>query len=195
MKNDQSVVDRYLPSVNDRETAERKLAQYFASFGINAVAERERLVDPFIRRATQFWRGHHGVDFASLALDEAETVLGIWFSDVFELDYQDDPRSTMTGRAAFLMCDGPRRFAGLFLLPVSELPEAFLIAMRSHAPVALPPSDHGDMHHQPYETWSIRHLFAMALPLDKPLTQIFGDLVRRDGRALSLIPWRNTGPT
>ncbi|MGI9433932.1 MAG: hypothetical protein ACR2Q4_03735, partial [Geminicoccaceae bacterium] len=55
------------PNLDDRQAAERELCRLFQSFGINATEARDRLIDPFIERATQFWRGHVGPDLAVLA--------------------------------------------------------------------------------------------------------------------------------
>ncbi len=181
-------------NLDDRQAAERKLCRFFLSFGIEAMVERERLIDPFIMRAAQFWRGHHGVDFASLVLDEAEIDLKAWFAGIFGVEDLDGRTSLVTGRAAFLMCLGSKRFPDLFLLPVGDLPDEFIQTMRDHAPRAVPPNDDGDMHHQPYEAWSIRQVMAKAVPIDKSMLQMFGDFIRRDGRALGF-NWRNTGPT
>lgn len=185
---------RHHPNLDDRQTAERKLCRLFASFGIDAMMARERLIDPFIMQAAQFWRGHSNLDLASLASDEAEMALKAWFTEIFAIDDQSEPAPVMMGRAAFLMCDGPTRFADLFLMPIDDLPMNFIATMRHHAPVLLPPSDHGEMNHQPYEAWSVRHVLAKASPIDKSLLQALGDFVRRDGRSLGF-GWRNTGST
>lgn len=195
MNHKKNAVSRHVPNLDDRQAAERTLCKYFSSFGIDAIVDRERLIDPFIERAAQFWRGSHGANFASLALDEAETAAGIWFADVLAFDHRDEPTSVMTGRAAFMMCDGPTCFAHLFLLPIDQIPAEFIDIMRHHAPITTPPSDQGDMHHQPYEAWSLRRAAAKAPSIDKWFIQLIGDLVRRDGRTPSFISWRNTGPT
>jgi len=192
-KNEITVDWRHL-NLDDRQAAERKLCRLFSSFGIDAMADRERLIVPFVVRAAQFWRGHHGVDFASLVLDEAEIELKAWFAEIFDVENVDGRTALVTGRAAFLMCDGSMRFSSLFLLPVDDLPNDFIQAMRDHAPLSVPPNDVGDMHHQPYEAWSIRHVVAKAVPIDKSMTQMFGDLIKRHGRA-PIFNWRNTGPT
>lgn len=194
MNNNNSVVSQHHPSVDDRQAAERKLCRFFMSFGINAMVERERLIDPFIMRAIQFWRAHGSLDLASLALDEAEIDLRAWFAGIFDQDGEDADRSMMTGRAAFLMCGGPKHFLDLFLLPVDALPSGFIDMMRHHAPVAVPPSDLGEMHHQPYEAWSLRHVLAKAGPFERSMMHTLGHLFKRDGRGLSFIG-RNTGST
>lgn len=192
MKNTINIASRYHPNLDDQQAAERKLCRLFASFGLDALAERERLIDPFIMRAVQFWRGHNGLDFASLAVEEAEFDLRAWFTGIFSADEKHGRASLMRGRAAFLMCDGPNRFSQAFLASVDDLPADFVGAMQDHAPLAVPPTDDGDMHHQPYEAWSLRHVVAKAMPIDKGMMQAFSDFIRREGRSIG---WRNTGTT
>ena len=194
MNNNNNAPGWHHPNLDDRQAAERKLCRLFASFGIDAMTARERLIDPFIMKAAQFWRGHSGLDFAALAQDEAEMALTAWFTDIFAVDDQSEPASVVMGRAAFLMCDGPDRFADLFLVSIEDLPAEFVAMMRRHAPMLLPPSDQGEMNHQPYEAWSVRHVLAKASPVDKSFMQALGAMVRRDGRSLGFI-WRNTGST
>ena len=194
MMNDNNMAGLRHLNLDDRQAAERKLSRLFGSFGIDAMAARERLIDPFISRAAQFWRGHHGGDFASLVMDEAEIELQAWFTRILGAEDENGRMSLMTGRAAFLMCGGARRFSDLFLLPIEDLPGDFVQAMRDHAPQAVPPNDDGEMHHQPYEAWSIRQVVAKAMPIDRSVMPAFADFIRRDGRGFGFI-WRNTGPT
>lgn len=188
-----SVVGRHHPSLDHLEAAERKLSRFFGSFGIDAMTSRERFIDPFVARAARFWRAHGGLDFASVALEEAEAEVQDWLSGILESDEADQRATLMAGRAAFLMCGGAKRFQSEFLMPVDVLPDDFVAAMRRHAPKTVPPSDYGDMHHQPYEAWSFRHVMGTA-PFDRGMMQGFSDLFRREGRSFSFIG-RNTGPT
>jgi hypothetical protein len=192
------------PNLDDRQAAERKLCRLFDSFGINAADARDRLIDPFIDRAIQFWRGHVGPDLAVLAFDEAEFDLRAWFVEILGDEEAIGDSPVMIGRAAFLMCGGPERWSTWLLSPVAGLPAEFLDDLRAHVTTAVPPSDIGEMDHQPYESWSIPNMVARALPLDQRLIQGFGSLIRgssirgslirRDGRSLSF-GWRDIGPT
>jgi hypothetical protein len=199
MNNNNSPASRHHPGLDHRQAAERRLCRLFASFGIDALLARERLIDPFIERAGEFRRSHRSLDLATLAADEAEMELGRWFTALIGLDEAEAgslPASgaLMTGRAAFLMCAGPARFADMFLRPLDELSAEFIAAVRDHAPLAVPPSEHGDMHHQPYQTWSLRHVLAWAVPVDRSMMPMWGLVFRRDGRNLGF-GWRNTGST
>ena len=195
MTNHIKAASRYFPSVDEREAAERRLCRFFQSFGIDALAEPERLIDPFIVRALQFWRPHSGLDLAVLALDEAEIELKTWFTVLLDLEDRDEGISLMKGRAAFLLSGGAACHASLFLVPVQDLPADFIEMMRDQAPSAVPPSIDGDMDHQPYEAWTLRHLVTKALPIERGMMQVVADLMRRDGGRLFGFPWRDTGPT
>lgn len=168
------------PDLNDRQAAEKTLCRFFKSFGLDALAERDRLIDPFLDRAGAYWRPNAGLDFAALALQEAEDALETWCADVLGEQLEDRAAAIMTGRAAFLMCRGPKRFQDQFLRSVDALDAAFIEAMIDHAPRAVPPSELGEMHHQPYEAWSPSAVVAYALP---PIERVAG------------FSWRNTGPT
>ncbi|MGI9452254.1 MAG: hypothetical protein ACR2QH_16685 [Geminicoccaceae bacterium] len=192
MKN--NVSSRHHPNLDDRQAAERELCRLFKSFGIDAMAAPDRLIAPFIDRAAQFWHSHGGLDLASLALEEASVDLRAWFGDLLSHEEGGERAALTTGRAAFLLSGGPKRFADMFLRQKDELSVEFLDAIRNHVPLAVPPSDHGDMKHQPYEAWSFRHVVAKAMPIDKGLMQGLGSLIRRDGGGPSF-GWWNSGST
>ncbi len=182
------------PSLDDRQAAERKLCRFFKSFGIDASAHRDRLIDPYLDRAASLWRPHASTDFAALALREAEADLETWFAAMLGQALEDRASALMIGRAAFLMCGGPTRYSGLLLLPVETLPDAFVSAISDHAPSAVPSSDIGEMHHQPYEAWSPSAMVARALPIDRGLFQGLAGLVRRD-EGTAGFSWRSLGRT
>lgn len=187
MNNKNGVVSRYQPNLDERQAAERKLCRFYASFGINAMADPERLIAPFLIRAEQFWRAHGETELAALALEEAEIDVTAWFAEILGMDTPHEHTSLMAGRAAFLMCDDQEHHAELFLMPVEDLPEDFIAEMRDNAPSTVPPSIYGDMHHQPYEAWSVRHVMPKPASFDKGMVQALGDLFRRDGRGFSLL--------
>ena len=121
------------PSLDERQAAERKLCRLFKSFGIEALSVRDRLIDPYLDRASAFWRPHSGADFAALAVQDAEADLQHWFEALLGDRLESRASAVMTGRAAFLMCGGPTRFADLLLQPVATLPAMFVQAITDHA--------------------------------------------------------------
>ena len=161
-------------SLDDRQAAERKLCRLFKSFGIDALADRERLIDPFLDRALLYWRPHSGSDFAALALQEANADLETWFATLLETNVEDRGSAVLAGRAAYLMCNGPSNWADQLLAPIDSLPEAFVAALAEGMPSALPPSELGEMRHQPYEAWSPTAFVARAIPANGGLLQSFG---------------------
>lgn len=182
------------PSLDDRQAAERKLCRLFKSFGVDASDHRDRLIDPYLDRAVALWRPHASVDLAALALREAETDLESWFTAMLGQALEDRASAVMIGRAAFLMCDGPARFADQLLLPLESLEDAFVSEMIEHMPCPVPPSELGEMHHQPYEAWSPAAMMARALPIERGLIQGLAGLVRRDEGAAGF-SWRGIGRT
>lgn len=192
--NDKPASSRLQPDLDDRQTAERKLCHLFESFGIDALQARDQLIDPFMERAVDFWRPHGGADYGTLAVGEAETALEAWFASLLQgqLDEKDQP--IMVGRAAFLMCDGPKLWSGQLLLPEEDLSETFVKALRDSVPQAVPPSAEGEMEHQPYEAWSPTDTLSRVLPQDyRFLTGFFGSLTRQNAMA-SINYWRGAGP-
>ena len=192
--NDKSASFDDHPALEDRQAAERKLCRLFKSFGIDAMSQRDRLIDPYLDSAAALWRPHASVDFAALAAREAEADLEVWFTALLGETLEDRASAVMTGRAAFLMSGGPEHFSDLLLLPIEELPVAFARAMNDQAPSAVPPSEFGEMHHQPYDAWSPASMMPRGLSSEGGLFQSLAGLVRRDERAAGF-SWRSFGRT
>lgn len=192
MNDKEDVSGRHHPGLGEWQEAERKLCRLFKSFGVDALEARDRLIDPYLDRALTFWRSHSGLEFTALTVEEAHSDLEIWFRSLFGDQLASEGSAIMIGRAAFLMCGGAKRWGDVLLQPVDDLADAFVAALRQHAPQAVPPSEMGDMHHQPYEAWSVPAMLAKALPIDRPVVPGFGSLIRRDGRGFAF-NWRDTG--
>jgi hypothetical protein len=178
--NDNNASFRQHLTLDDRHMAERRLCRLFKSFGLDALDKRDRLIDPYLERAAAFWRPHSGADFGVLAVQEAEADLEAWFAAMLDDRLEDRALAVMTGRAAFLMCSGPMRWADQLLRPIDELESAFVEAIKDHAPASVPPSELGEMHHQPYLAWSPTDVVVRALPLDRSLFQGLAGFLRRD---------------
>ena len=178
MKNN-NASDRHLPGCDELDIAERKLRRLFLSFGIDAELQRDRLIDPYIKRAAQYGRRQSEADLARLTIDEVNIDLGDWFNRLLDdrLGGLDSP--VMVGRAAFWMCGGPDKWQDQLLRSPDALDASFVMALRESAPNAVPPSDAGDMHHQAYEAWSPTAALARALPVDRGLFSSFQSLFWR----------------
>lgn len=195
MNNNKNALGRHHPSLGDRQAAERKLCRLFESFGVDAMMARDRLIDPFMERGAAFWRSHAGLDFAALAVEEAEADLEAWFASLLGGREHGQGSQVMTGRAAFLMCGGQARWTDVLLAPLESLPRDFVDSLRQHAPIAVPLQEMGEMEHQPYEAWSVQKMLAKALPVDQSIWQGFSGLIRRDSGRILGFGWRDTGPT
>lgn len=190
--NNKSASPRDQLSLDDRQAAERKLGCLFRSFGIDASASRERLIEPYVTRAALASGAPGGPGFAALAVQEATADLEDWFATLLGDKLEDWSAALMIGRAAFLICDGPTRWADQFLQPLESLDDRFVLAITDHVPSAVPPSELGEMHHQPYEAWLPSLATLRAKAADGGLLQRLVTVIRRDMRSAS-IRWRNTG--
>ena len=178
--NDNNASFHHQLTLEDRHMAEVKLCRFFKSFGLDALGEHDRLIAPYLERAAAFWRPHTGANFGALAVQEAEADLETWFAALLDERLENRAFAVMTGRAAFLMCSGPRRWADQLLCPINDLDPSFVQAIKDHAPVSVPPSELGEMHHQPYVAWSPGDVMSRALPLDRSFFQGLAGLLRRD---------------
>jgi hypothetical protein len=178
--NDNNASFRHQLTLDDRQLAERRLCRLFKSFSVDALDQRDRLIDPYLERAAGFWRPHTGANFAVLAGQEADADLETWFTALLGDALEDRALAVMTGRAAFLLCSGPERWADQLLCPIDELEPAFVEAIRDHVPASVPPSELGEMHHQPYAAWSPGDMVSRALPLDRSFFQGLAGFLRRD---------------
>jgi len=169
----------------ERHIAEKKIGYLFQSFGINAETQRDRLIYPYLDRAAQYGRRQSQSDLARFAIEEVEADLDRWFGAILEDQLGELDSPVMVGRAAFWMCDGPNRWSDQLLLSQDELAAPFVAALRDSTPNAVPPSDIGEMHHQPYEAWSPTSALTRALPFER------GSLISNMQNLL----WRDTDPT
>ncbi len=191
-KNDNASGRHHL-DLASRQAAERKLCRLFQSFGIDPEAERARLIDSYVDHALAFCQTHAGLDIGAFAVDEARADLAAWFKALLGDQTGVEGSPIMIGRAAYLMCDGPTRWPHLLLAPLEDLPAEFVRALRREALAPIPPSEDGDMAHQPYDAWSLHDMALRMLPVDRHLVQGLTAMLRRDGRVLGF-GWRNTRP-
>ena len=122
---------------------------------------------------------NHGARTA-LVMQEAKTDLEGWFAALLGDALEDRATAIMTGRAAFLMCGGRTRWADQLLQPIESLDGAFIAAITDHAPSSVPPSELGEMLHQPYEAWSPSTAVFKSFQVDRGLFQGLAGLLRRD---------------
>ena len=176
--------DRNLLDSEECQIAEQKLCHLFRSFGIDAKRQRDRLIDPYIERAAQYGRRQSALDLARWAVDEVYIDLDHWFSTVLDDRLGELDDATMVGRAAFWMCGGPAQWSDQLLRSPDDLPASFMSALRGSAPRSVPPSDLGEMHHQPYEAWSPTAALTRRLPVDRGLIS-----------SIQSFFWRGTDPT
>lgn len=68
----------------------------------------------------------------TLAAEETETMMDLWFAEVLEVRGQPHERIAVDGRVAMLLCDGPQKWPYAFL-DERSIPGDFAKAMRARA--------------------------------------------------------------
>lgn len=127
------------------DTARRALATLLTGFGVPRGPQLDVAAGRLARRLPPLAEGG---EEEPLALADAE--LRLWLGAVLGLE--NTPELPAIGRAAYLACDGPRKWAGCLL--ADPPPPAFVGAMRAAMPPLTPPERPGAMVEQSLASWS-----------------------------------------
>lgn len=100
-----------------------------------------------------------------------QAALRAWFASV--LDVEDGPELLAVGHAAFLACEGPRRWPDVLL--ADDPPDDFVAAMRAATPPLTPPERPATMVEQSLDPWSASDLKPSTW-LGRLLRPIVGDV-------------------
>lgn len=103
------------------------VAAYLRRFGLTDPDRLDGLVARFVAEA--------GSDAGS-APERAERAVAAWFARILDGALSRPELAEPIGRAAFLLADGPRRWAEAFL--ADDPPAAMVAALRRAAPVPAP---------------------------------------------------------
>ncbi|MEM7026038.1 MAG: hypothetical protein AAF637_26185 [Pseudomonadota bacterium] len=142
------------------DEAKAALRTFLASFGIGRSKPGDLLVQRLLAGALRHDRHHPRFSAAEWATLYAEEQFEAWLRAVLapETPETEHRRSTLAvGRAAFLACGGPTRWHQLILVR-NQLPEAFLVAMRSAMPPLAPMHAPRSMEAQALDSWSIAEI-------------------------------------
>ena len=148
-----------------RTAAETALRTFLAGFGIGPGRDGDRLARQLLPGASALWQADPGEDPGGCALAHAEQAFEVWLTALLGDERLAGQQALPLGRAAFLACDGPGRWAGL-LLTDDPLPEEFVAAMRAATPVLVPIPAPGAMGAQSLDAWTVadaRRAIATAL--------------------------------
>jgi hypothetical protein len=91
-----------------------------------------RLIQKILERAARRHEAAPHLEPTTLAAEEIEAMMDLWFADVLDERGQPHERIAVDGRVALLLCDGPQKWPYAFLAE-ERIPEEFARAMRSGA--------------------------------------------------------------
>jgi hypothetical protein len=109
-----------------------RVEDYLRAHRIHNRLHQSRLILQILERAARRHEATPAIDPTTLAAEETETMMDLWFADV--LDERDQPhdRIAVDGRVAMLLCDGPEKWPYAFL-EERNIPGGFALAMRTGA--------------------------------------------------------------
>lgn len=109
-----------------------RVEDYLRAHRIHNRLHQSRLILQILERAARRHEATPAIDPTTLAAEETETMMDLWFADV--LDERDQPhdRIAVDGRVAMLLCDGPEKWPYAFL-EERNIPGNFALAMRTGA--------------------------------------------------------------
>ncbi len=109
-----------------------RVEDYLRAHRIHNRLHQSRLILQILERAARRHEATPAIDPTTLAAEETETMMDLWFADV--LDERDQPhdRIAVDGRVAMLLCDGPEKWPYAFL-EERNIPGDFALAMRTGA--------------------------------------------------------------
>lgn len=109
-----------------------RVEDYLRAHRIHNRLHQSRLILKILERAARRHEADPALDPTTLAAEETEALMDLWFADV--LDARGNPRERMAvdGRVALLLCDGPQKWPYAFL-DEQQIPADFAQAMRAGA--------------------------------------------------------------
>ena len=109
-----------------------RVEDYLRAHRIHNRLHQSRLILKILERAARRHETNPALEPTTLAAEETEAMMDLWFADVLEVRGQPHERIAVDGRVALLLCDGPEKWPYAFLDEVS-IPADFAQAMRTGA--------------------------------------------------------------
>src|ERR1043166_1370723 len=109
-----------------------RVEDYLRAHRIHNRLHQSRLIQKILERAARRHEAHPALDPTTLAAEETEAMMDLWFGDLLNERDQPHDRIAVDGRLALLLCDGPEKWPYAFL-DEQHVPEDFATAMRAGA--------------------------------------------------------------
>ncbi len=107
-----------------------RVEDYLRAHRIHNRLHQSRLILKILERAARRHEANPTLDPTTLAAEETEATIDLWFADVLDVRGQPHERIAVDGRVALLLCDGPQKWPYAFL-DERSVPEDFAKAMRA----------------------------------------------------------------
>ena len=107
-----------------------RVEDYLRAHRIHNRLHQSRLILKILERAARRHEANPALDPTTLAAEETEATIDLWFADVLDVRGQPHDRIAVDGRVALLLCDGPEKWPYAFL-DERSVPEDFSKAMRA----------------------------------------------------------------
>lgn len=107
-----------------------RVEDYLRAHRIHNRLHQSRLILKILERAARRHEANPTLDPTTLAAEETEATIDLWFADVLDVRGQPHERIAVDGRVALLLCDGPQKWPYAFL-DERSVPEDFARAMRA----------------------------------------------------------------
>ena len=106
-----------------------RVEDYLRAHRIHNRLHQSRLILQILERAARRHESNPVIEPTTLAAEETEAMMDLWFADVLEVRGQPHERIAVDGRVALLLSDGPEKWPYAFL-DEQSIPDDFAQAMR-----------------------------------------------------------------
>ncbi len=106
-----------------------RVEDYLRAHRIHNRLHQSRLILQILERAARRHELAPTIEPTTLAAEETEAMMDLWFAEVLDVRGQPHERIAVDGRVAMLLCDGPQRWPYAFL-DKRSIPDDFANAMR-----------------------------------------------------------------
>jgi hypothetical protein len=107
-----------------------RVEDYLRAHRIHNRLHQSRLILQILERAARRHEASPAIEPTTLAAEETEAMMDVWFADVLDIRGQPHERIAVDGRVALLLCDGPEKWPYAFL-DEKSIPDDFAQAMRT----------------------------------------------------------------